>query len=161
MKTLYLVRHAKSSWSENVQDHQRPLNKRGLSDMVMVSEHIVTHFPIPERIISSDANRALTTAKQFQKAYQLPERDFFTEAQLYDFSGGRLLNVIKNCDDNINRLMLFGHNYALTVIANELGDTYIENIPTCGFVQINFEETQWKNCEKGKTIATVFPKDLK
>jgi len=161
MKTLYLIRHAKSSWKENVQDHQRPLNSRGLSDMVMVSEHIAAHFPRPDRMISSDANRALTTAKQFQKAYQLPESKFFTEVQLYDFSGGPLLNVIKSCDDSVNKLMLFAHNYALTVIANQLGDTYIENIPTCGFVQIDFEEDHWKNCDKGKTIATIFPKDLK
>ena len=161
MKTLYLVRHAKSSWSENVQDHQRSLNSRGLSDMVVVSEHVAAHFPMPDRMISSDANRALTTAKQFQNAYQFPESKFFIDAQLYDFSGGRLLNVIQSCDDNVNRLMIFGHNYALTIIANQLGNTYIENIPTCGFVQIDFEENHWKNCTKGKTIESVFPKDLK
>ena len=62
MKTLYLVRHAKSSWEFDVIDHQRPLNDRGLRDAPNVARHIAQEMPQPDYFLSSDATRAMTTA---------------------------------------------------------------------------------------------------
>ncbi len=161
MKTLYIVRHAKSSWEEDVIDHQRPLNKKGMGDMVRVSDYVASHFKKPDIMISSDANRALTTAMAFKKAFQMTENNFFIKNSMYDFSGGNVLEEINGCSNDVNILMIFGHNHALTHLVNKLGNQFINNLPTCGFVQIDFETDSWANITNGKTIATVFPKDLK
>lgn len=160
MKTLYLTRHAKSSWEEDVTDHQRPLSKKGEKDIRKVSEYVASNFKKPDLMVSSDANRALTTALQFKKAFHMQEETFIKNNDMYDFSGANVLQIIQNCSDNIDVLMLFGHNHAFTIIANKLGDEYIDNLPTCGFVKINFDIESWNPLTKGKTMATVFPKDL-
>ncbi len=161
MKTLYIVRHAKSSWEDDVIDHQRPLNKKGKGDMIKVSDYVASHFKKPDIMISSDANRALTTAMAFKKAFHMTENNFFIKNSMYDFSGGNVLEEINGCPEDVNILMIFGHNHALTHLVNKLGNQFINNLPTCGFVQIDFETNSWQNITNGKTIATVFPKDLK
>ena len=161
MKTLYLLRHAKSSWKHDVIDHQRPLKQRGLNDARLVSKHVVKKVKAPEKIISSDAERALTTALFFKEAFQVADEDFSTNHNLYDFGGRQVLEIIKNLNDSWKRVMIVGHNHAFTSIANMLGDEYIENLPTCGFVQLQFDEKHWKDVNVGKTKLSVFPRHLK
>jgi len=161
MKTLYITRHGKSSWEENVEDHQRPLNKRGKLDIVLVSNYVAANFRAPQLIKTSDANRALTTALQFKKVFQTPDDSFIVENSLYDFSGELVLRSIEKTSDDINILMVFGHNYGLTQLVNKLGSKFIDNLPTCGFVQIDFDTDNWKNLAKGKTQAIVFPKHIR
>ncbi|MCZ6595917.1 MAG: histidine phosphatase family protein [Bacteroidetes bacterium] len=161
MKTLYMVRHAKSSWKHDVIDHQRPLKRRGKRDGKMVSAYVKEKLVPPEKIISSDAVRALSTALYFKKAFDIEDVDFMTNNSLYDFSGRNVIDIIKNLNDGLERVMIVGHNHAFTSIANMLGNTYIDNVPTCGFVQLEFDVSSWKNVATGKTIMTVFPKDLK
>ena len=69
--------------------------------------------------------------------------------------------IIKNLNNSLDRVMIVGHNHAFTSIANMLGNKYIENLPTCGFVQLEFDEDSWKDITVGKTKMTVFPRDLK
>ncbi|MCR9183198.1 MAG: histidine phosphatase family protein [Flavobacteriaceae bacterium] len=161
MKTLYITRHAKSSWEENVEDHQRPLNTKGKLDIVLVSNYVATNFKKPDLIKTSDANRALTTALQFKKAFQIPDESFKIENSMYDFSGERVLRAIEKTSGDIDILMVFGHNYGLTQLVNKLGSKFIDNLPTCGFVQIDFDTDNWNNLAKGKTQAMVFPKHLR
>jgi len=161
MKTLYMVRHAKSSWKHDVIDHQRPLKRRGKRDGKMISAYVKEKLVPPEKIISSDAVRALSTALYFKKAFDIEDVDFMTNNSLYDFSGRNVIDIIKNLNDGLERVMIVGHNHAFTSIANMLGNTYIDNVPTCGFVQLEFDVSSWKNVATGKTIMTVFPKDLK
>lgn len=161
MKTLYMVRHAKSSWKHDVIDHQRPLKGRGKRDGVLVSEYIKEKVVSPQKIISSDAVRALSTAMYFKKAFDVADEDFITNHSLYDFSGHNVIDIIKNLNDSHDRIMIVGHNHAFTSIANMLGNTYIDNVPTCGFVQLEFDEPSWRNITTGKTIMTLFPRDIK
>ncbi|MDX1462745.1 MAG: histidine phosphatase family protein [Marinirhabdus sp.] len=161
MKTLYMVRHAKSSWKHDVIDHQRPLKGRGKNDGELVSEYVSTNYSAPEKIVSSDAVRALTTAQYFKDAFQIEDSDFSTDHSLYDFSGQDVMSVIKNFDDELNCVMIVGHNHAFTSIANMLGNQYIENLPTCGFVIIEFDEESWSDISTGKTTSMVFPRHLK
>ena len=156
-----MVRHAKSSWKHDVIDHQRPLKGRGKRDGKMVSAYVKKKLVPPEKIISSDANRALSTALYFKKAFDIGDADFMTNHSLYDFSGRNVIEIIKNLNDSLDRVMIVGHNHAFTSIANMLGNTYIDNVPTCGFVQLEFDVSSWKKIATGKTIMTVFPKDLK
>ena len=161
MKTLYMVRHAKSSWDHDVIDHRRPLNKRGEKDAVLVSKHVSKKISTPEIIISSDAVRAATTAGYFKKKFKISDANFILDHSLYDFSGHKVIERVKNLDDSYTTVMIVGHNHAFTSVANMLGNKYIENVPTCGFVAIQFKEPNWKAISTGTTIQTIFPRDLK
>jgi len=161
MKTLYLVRHAKSSWKHDVEDHQRPLKERGLKDVQMVSQKVKTEIQPPQRIISSDAVRALSTAKFFKEALEVSDSNFETKHELYDFSGQNVMRVIKALGDDLNSVMIVGHNHAFTSLVNMLGNRYIENVPTSGFVMLQFDEDKWSDITTGETLKTIFPRDLK
>ncbi len=161
MKTLYILRHAKSSWKHNVDDHKRPLKGRGKRDAVLVSNHIKDKVKAPNKIISSDANRAHSTAEYFKKAWKVSDDDLILNHDLYDFSGQKVMEVIKNLNNKWNRVMIVGHNHAFTSIVNMLGDNYIDNLPTSGFVIIQFTVDSWNNVNYGTTLKTIFPRDLK
>lgn len=161
MKTLYMVRHAKSSWKHDVIDHLRPLKGRGNRDGALVSAHLANILTPPQIIVSSDAVRAKTTAEYFRQAFKITERDFHVNPNLYDFSGHAVIDSIKGLEDVYDRVMIVGHNHAFTSIANMLGNTYIDNVPTCGFVHIDFDEDSWSKITTGKTVQTLFPRDLK
>jgi phosphohistidine phosphatase len=160
MKKIILVRHAKSSWEHNVSDHDRPLNEKGFDDAHMVSCEIYGKIN-PDLILSSDAVRAKTTAKIFLSNLNISENKLVLNHQLYDFSGYNLLEVIKNCDNSINEILIFSHNNAITNFVNSYGNLYIDNVPTCGVTIIEFYINHWKELKKGRTIETIFPRDLK
>lgn len=160
-KTIYIVRHAKSSWEFDVNDFNRPLKKRGRTDASLISNYLKNNFLNPDLIVSSDAERTQRTAQIYIKNLGLEAIEFKLDNELYDFSGNGVMNIVKSCDDSIDKLMLFGHNYAITNFVNVYGDISIENVPTSGFVEIHFNMNSWKDLKKGKTVRTLFPKDLK
>lgn len=161
MKTLYMVRHAKSSWKHDVIDHKRPLKKRGVNDATLVSDYVSKEFSPPQLIVTSDAERALTTANFFKSAFNISDDNFEINHNLYDFSGHKVMDIIKNLDNTNDIVMIVGHNHAFTSVANMLGNKYIENVPTSGFVMIEFNNDKWNNISTGTTKTTVFPRDLK
>ncbi|MDO6597954.1 histidine phosphatase family protein [Oceanihabitans sp. 2_MG-2023] len=161
MKKITIIRHAKSSWEHQVIDFERPLKKRGLEDAFLVSTHLDNQIIKPDLIVSSDANRARTTAEIFIKTLNFQHIDFQTNSKLYDFSGNDLIQVIKNYDNRINHLMVFGHNFAITSFVNTYGSVIYDNVPTSGLVSIDFNIDKWKHLVPGKTVLKIFPKDLK
>lgn len=161
MKQLILIRHAKSSWSHNVIDHERPLNNRGFNDAQIISNHLNDSNLKVELVLSSDATRAKTTASIIVSNLRINKELFSLNHDLYDFSGDNFIKTIKNCDNKIDYLMVFGHNHAITAFVNSFGDKYIDNVPTCGAVIIEFDINSWKNLNKGKTLKTLFPGDFK
>jgi phosphohistidine phosphatase len=161
MKTLYMVRHAKSSWELDVVDHKRPLKERGKNDGILVSQYAAENFHAPQQIVTSDAVRAMSTAQYFKDSFGVSDINFKVTSNLYDFSGQKVMEIIKNLSDDYHTVLIVGHNHAFTSVANMMGNKYIENVPTCGFVCIQFMEDQWSNITTGTTIQTVFPRDLK
>ncbi|WOD43060.1 SixA phosphatase family protein [Hwangdonia lutea] len=161
MKKLILVRHAKSSWKHNVIDHQRPLNKRGKNDVETVSKYFKSHGLKIDKVLSSDAVRAKTTADAFVSNLEIDKSIMDLNHKLYDFSGSDLIQTIKAVGASVDNLMVFGHNHAITDFVNTYGDKYIENVPTCGVTIINFDINTWADLKPGKTVYTLFPKDLK
>jgi phosphohistidine phosphatase len=159
MKTLILVRHAKSSWEHHFIDHERPLSLRGFKNAEMISNELKSQIN-PDLIVSSEAVRAKTTAEIFIKNLNLNFKKFNLNDDLYDFSGDSLIRVIKNCNDTVDELMIFGHNNAITNFVNSYGDISIDNVPTCGVTIISFEIDRWKDLKRGRTIKTLFPRDL-
>jgi len=161
MKKLILVRHAKSSWKHDVIDHERPLNTRGYNDAERVSNHLKKSNLIIDKILSSDAVRAKTTANAFIINLKIDNDLMALNHSLYDFSGQNLIKIIKEVDASISTLMVFGHNHAITDFVNTYGDKYIENVPTCGVTIIDFAIDNWADLNTGKTVYTLSPKDLK
>ncbi|GAA3572305.1 SixA phosphatase family protein [Snuella lapsa] len=161
MKTLTLIRHAKSSWEYDVIDHERPLKDRGVNDAELVSKYFKISLREPDLVLSSDANRARSTAAIFMETLNIPSSIFRLDHALYDFAGYNLLEVIKACDETVNNLMIFGHNHAITDFVNTYGHIYIDNVPTCGVVVLEFDIEQWADLKKGKTAQTLFPRDVK
>lgn len=161
MKRLILVRHGKSSWKYDVPDDKRPLKKRGLKDGDLIASAFEKFFNPPVLIWSSPAVRALETAKIFKKKLNIPENDFVVKPALYTFNKKDLLAHIETCKNSIDKLMIFGHNPAMTSLVNELGDKYFNNVPTTGLTIIDFETNRWKDLNNGKTILNLFPKNLR
>jgi phosphohistidine phosphatase len=161
MKKIIIVRHAKSSWEFDVIDHERPLNSRGKSDAILVSKSIATIKLNFDLVLCSDAIRTKSTLNIFKQNLEIKSDIVIFNHDLYDFSGENLLRVIKSVDSSVNSFMLFGHNHAITNFVNTYGDTFIDNVPTCGVVVIEFDIEDWQDLKPGKTTKTLFPRDLK
>lgn len=161
MKTIILIRHAKSSWEHSVNDLKRPLSERGFNDANLLSKNFKSYTFLPDAIFSSPANRALTTCNIFIDNLNLSIKLLKVDDQLYDFGGNQVAKFINNLDDKISNVMIFGHNHAFTAIANGCGSIYIDNVPTCGLVKIEFNVDSWQDVKKGTTTLIMFPKDLK
>ncbi len=116
---------------------------------------------IPDLMLSSPANRALTTCKVIAKALDYPIEAIETDEDIYHACVNTLLNVVQNIDDTWNTVCLFGHNPGFTDFANELTHSDIYNIPTCGVFACRFEVDSWKEVGlgKGTRIFYDFPKN--
>ena len=162
MKNLVLIRHSKSSWKGGISDLERPINERGQNDAELVSKEMLSKLRIePDLILISPANRAKLTADIFVKNLNWSSKEIFIEPELYDFSGEPTFNVIQMCDDDVDTLVLFGHNPTFSILASQLGSEFIENVPTSGFVHLQFDIDSWENVNNGVTLKTIFPRDLK
>lgn len=161
MKTIILVRHGKSSWEYAVNDKDRPLQERGISDAQLVSHSFKAQNVELDAVFSSPANRALHTCMIFLRQLDFPLENFRVANELYDFSGEHVLDFMKNLDNDLQTVAIFGHNHAFTHLANSLGNTYLDNVPTSGLVHLNFEVDQWNLITSGVTKQTIFPKELK
>jgi phosphohistidine phosphatase len=147
MKTLYLVRHAKSSWKQpELSDFERPLNKRGKNNAPFMGKLLSDKGVNPELVISSPAKRASVTAKIIASEINYPEEKIVFDENIYEATGRNLLEIISGTEEKYNSVMLFGHNPGLTVLQNNLSDHFIDNIPTCGVVALEFK-TFWKEIE--------------
>jgi len=161
MKSLILIRHAKSSWEHDVTDRERPLKKRGNKDAVLVSKAFRMRFIEPDVVFSSPANRALSTCHIFLEQLEIDKINLKIAEDLYDFGGESVINFLKHLDERYQKVMIFGHNNAFTSICNIFGDNFIENLPTSGLAIIDFEVNSWQDIQNGTTRALIFPRDLK
>jgi phosphohistidine phosphatase len=160
MKTLYLARHAKSSWKNpELSDADRPLNKRGKRDALLMGETLNEKGVKLDLMVTSPAKRARLTAESIAKEIGYKKKDIVVDEDLYEFSTSGLLDVIQGFDNEYDSVMIFGHNPAFTTLNNNLTDQYIDNIPTCGIVCIQFD-LQWKEIKSnsGKTQFFIYPK---
>ena len=161
MKNLYLTRHAKSSWGNpGLADIDRPLNHRGKKAAPLMGKLIMDRGENPELLISSPANRAFSTAKEFAKEMGCAETNIIVNRAIYGAGAQQLLNLVQDVDDLYNSIMLFGHNPTFTSFCNMLSGENILNIVTCGVVRIDFEFSSWKNIDfnSGRMIYYEYPK---
>tara|TARA_R110000868_G_scaffold109560_1_gene297744 strand:+ start:4891 stop:5358 length:468 start_codon:yes stop_codon:yes gene_type:complete len=155
------MRHAKSSWDFAVSDRDRPLQERGISDAHLVASEL-NHLKVKiDASFSSPANRALHTAMIALRTIDFPFSKFQIDNDLYDFSGESVVEFVKEMSDDLDTVLIFGHNHAFTEIVNTCGNYYIENVPTAGLVKLNFAVDKWSAISKGIIEKTLFPKQLK
>ena len=161
MKTIYLVRHAKSSWKyPDLDDFERPLNKRGRKSAPCMGTILKKLKVAPDLILSSPANRAAMTARIIADKISYPLEKIRYSESIYEFSANALIDVVKHLDDIVNKAMLIGHNPALTDLANYIGDKPISNIPTSGVFCADLDIPSWAKISDhcGKLKFFEFPK---
>lgn len=155
MKTLLLIRHAKSSWDDaGMTDFDRPLNSRGLKDAAAMALQLQRRIAAIDAFISSTAVRAKTTAEIFMAGFKAPEDRLLTEQGLYLAPAAFLSRFISSTADNLNTIALFSHNPGITDYANTLTTAIkTDNIPTCGIFAVAAKTGSWKDFE---TTAKAF-----
>jgi phosphohistidine phosphatase len=161
LKNLFLTRHAKSSWNNpGLADIDRPLNERGKKAAPFMGKLIVDKGEKPELLISSPANRALSTARAFGEVMGLVENDIIVNRAIYGAGAQQLLELVQNQDDLHKSIMLFGHNPTFTSFVNMLTGSNIMNVVTCGVVRINFEYSSWIDIDfgSGRLVYYEYPK---
>ncbi len=147
MKTLYLLRHAKSSWSDpGLDDQHRPLNKRGNRDAPIMGERFRAREEFLGLILSSPALRARRAAELFAEACGFPAGKIVEQPELY-FSGmDTIEKIIVSQDDQYRSLMLVFHNPDINNFVNSINSTpYINNVPTSGLVKFISDIDHWRD----------------
>jgi phosphohistidine phosphatase len=163
MKNLYLIRHAKSDWSdESKSDFERGLNKRGQRAIFTMTDALKTKKLMPDLILSSSAKRAKLTAKGLAKEIGYTGEIKYHNA-LYMAEVEEVLTLIQDIDDKYNTIFLVGHNPETTELSNRMTNAYIDNIPTLGIVAIQLSIESWKNLKpgEGKLTFFIYPKMFK
>ena len=151
MKTLIIVRHAKSSWDDpNISDFKRPLNDRGERDAPRMAKRLKEKDLAINTVVSSPAVRALATCHVFVDILGFPRNQVREIKELYHAGDEIILNVVKQLTDNKNDVaMLFGHNPGLTGFVNNLLEEDIDNIPTAGIVCCKLNIDKWRDAKWG------------
>lgn len=160
MKTLILVRHAKSSWDDlSLNDFERPLNERGKRDAPRMAQLLKQHGIVPHSIVSSPARRAKKTAQIFADNLFGDDSMIGYVSEIYEASLTDLMAITKKTDEKIECCMLVGHNPGMTDFANALlqdRKQYIENIPTSGIVVLKLDLDSWKSLTTGSASLLHF-----
>lgn len=164
MKTLYLVRHAKSDWSQPGQkDSERILLPKGIKRTERVLVYLRRKEVKPDLIICSHATRAHDTAVLLAKGLNYPIERIQKDPSIYASEEENILEVIYAVDDSIESLMIVGHNPEFTNLSNLFLDSPIEWLPTSGVVSVSFDTHQWNqiNMAPKTTNFFIYPKALK
>ena len=152
MKTLLLIRHAKSSWDDpELTDYERPLNERGKKDAPAMAEKLYERGIKIDAFVTSPARRARKTAEQFAKRYKKEKEDLLLKTELYMASDEAFNSVIEKLNDDIDCVAVFSHNPGITDFANSLTDDIrIDNIPTCGIFAVQADCKHWSDFRHAK-----------
>ena len=163
MKTLFLIRHAKSSWKDSeLKDDERPLNDRGNKDAPIMARRMAESWPAPDKIVCSQAQRALETAA-IMNSFWWNERSIEIDERLYHGGASLSLEIIARIPSEVKSLALVFHNPTITHLANLLAQLSIPNVPTCGIVVLRPEVASWGQVEPGNCdfLDFEYPKKVR
>jgi len=161
MKHILFVRHAKSDWSDGtLSDFQRPLNSRGKHDAPLMAKYLQDKGLQPTYLLSSPANRALSTAQLFAEVFRMEKESIATDESLYEAFTAQLIDAVKTLPDEHDTVAIFSHNPSITSAVAQFAESYIGNIPTCGVGVISFEGKRWADFspENADLSQLLFPK---
>ena len=159
MKTLYLLRHAKSSWDYNVEDRHRPLQAKGIRRIEKVALEQRATWNSLDALFSSSANRAMHTAVIAATQANFPVSKIQLVAELYNFDARPVLNFIYDLPNTLNTVLLVGHNPAFTTVANQLGADSCPELKTASWACITFAATDWASISNGTINWGITSKD--
>lgn len=161
MRKLLLIRHAKSSWQyPELDDHERPLNKRGQRDILTMARHLAERDQPLDVIYSSTATRALDLA---QNISEFTHTELVPELSFYTFDDEELLEILRCLPDAAMQIAVVAHNPAITRVASRLTAEHFDNVPTSGIVAIDCDIDRWADLNSGQCDLDyfVFPKMFK
>jgi phosphohistidine phosphatase len=154
MKTLFLVRHAKSSWNDpTLADEDRPLNTRGERDAPKMGKRLAQRDVKLDLILSSPASRAITTAQVLADKLDYKLKNIVVDDRLYPGAANALLKSVHNLGNKLNCVMIVGHHPALSTLAHRLSSN-ITHMPTCAVAQFTFQAKSWRDVS-GATLVAV------
>lgn len=162
MKTLTIIRHAKSSWEqENLSDFERPLNERGRRDAPVMAARLKQAVGQPALIVSSPALRAITTARVFADVLGISTDSIQLQAKIYEASVGTLMQIIHDFDDHCPHIAIFGHNPGFSELSQRLAHCDFDELPTCGIAHISLPAKHWRDVSagSGSLLYRSWPKD--
>ena len=156
MKTLYIVRHAKSSWDDpDLSDEERPLLEKGVKKTHKVIEYLNGHHIRPDLILSSPAVRAFETAKLIAKGVRYPGEKITIMPEIYHFDSAHILRELQGLSDDIQSVMIVGHNPGVTQLAGHLLGKELEWLPTSAIAGIDIHTDQWDRI-RDSNVSTRF-----
>jgi len=163
MKTLLLMRHAKSSWKDaSLADHERPLNKRGRQDAPLMGHVLVDRELLPQKILCSSAVRARQTAEALRETASYPSEIDYLD-RLYMAEADEYLNVLRELPDDLERVMVIGHNPGMETLLQLLSGR-IEALPTAVIAHLVLPISQWaqlSSTTEGELVEIWRPKELR
>lgn len=157
LKTLLIIRHAKSDQSFFGNDFERPLNERGKKDAPEMAKRVLDRNIAIDSFVASPAKRAKKTAELFSETYKQKAEDINFISALYHAPAREFYEVIKTLDDGLNTVAIFAHNPGITYFVNDLvADVRIDNMPTCAVFAVQTDISQWKDFAKAKKEFLFF-----
>ncbi len=171
MKTLLLLRHAKSAWGEpGLSDHERPLNGRGVKAAELMAEHLVTEAPRPDLILCSTATRTRQTLAPLVERLESPAPPIALEKGLYLASEDMLLKRVRTLPGNVGTVLMIGHNDGIWHLAELLAGhgkasllaSLREKFPTGALATLQVETDDWSGLKAGAAtlVSYACPRDL-
>ena len=147
IKSLLLVRHAKSSWEDLSQkDFDRPLNDRGKKDAPAIAKRLRKEKDTElDAIISSPAKRAFATAKFFADEFNVKKKNIIEKPELYEASIEDFYTAIESIDDDYDSVALFSHNPGITAFVNQQTNVHVDDMPTCAVFALQIKIKSWKD----------------
>lgn len=157
MKTLLLVRHAKSSWDDMTQkDFDRTLNDRGKKDAPEMAKRVAEKGIKIDLIVSSPAKRAKKTATLFAEEFGIAKEDIQLVDGLYEPSLASFQTTLSNLSDKADTIAIFSHNPAITEFVNTLSSVRIDDMPTCGVYAVSMDTNTWSDFKNGEAKFLFF-----
>ena len=163
-KQLLIMRHAKSSWKDMGQtDFERVLNKRGRRVAPQMGQYLVDQGAVPDKIISSSANRAALTTELVAEAAGVADADVQYVKYLYHAPADEYLEALERFDgENVERLMMVGHNPGLEELIYRLAKAH-ERMPTAAIARFDLGDKDWISIRKpfkAKLLSIWRPKEV-
>ena len=160
MKTLILVRHAKSDWLTNTDDLDRPLSECGHQDAPKMAKFLKSNEVKIDAFVTSPAKRTITTCRYFAEVFE--NKNIKKIEELYNASSTEFLELIENLDDSVENVAIFSHNNGITYFANSLTNENIEHMPTCSVVAFKIDTKNWAEFKKSAKEFLFFykPKEI-
>ncbi|MFC1891451.1 histidine phosphatase family protein [Thermodesulfobacteriota bacterium] len=157
MKTLTMIRHAKSTWEHHdIDDIDRPLDSEGRRDAVIMGKVLSKRGFNPDLIISSPALRTIRTAEAITSAIKCSETSILMDEKLYLAGPDEILKSVQSVGNTVDWLVCVGHNPGISDFINRLLNSRVDSLPTCGIVEMQFDTDEWDSIEQSNLLHSSF-----